>query len=289
MTFPKYLVCRLAVGFGYTRKNTRLGDAASEMHLLKEAEAHLGEAIWKNVEEIEELSAEYWNLRKLITEHKRVTLAISKLRERLDSSHNERTSLLGNSNVQYQDFLVERSNKFAELEILSRERDAVIANARDVRRNYDGLKTKQEVIAKEGGKLGDIEKVEKRLAELKNTFTDLKKQRQEVATKIIEKGKAIESIETKINAEKMDGRTKASAVFQDIGGVNQELSTFRAELGMLETQMRQRYSEIGRFVSRNADKSLECRKAALKQRGLVDVMAALRRSVQFNHELANLS
>jgi hypothetical protein len=39
-------------------------EAAEEMHLLKEAESHLGKALWENVEGIEALSIEYWNLRR---------------------------------------------------------------------------------------------------------------------------------------------------------------------------------------------------------------------------------
>jgi hypothetical protein len=68
MTSSRYLVARVAQAFGYVRRAQRMADAASEMHLLREAEAQLGAAIWEKVENIEALSVEYWNLRKLVKE-----------------------------------------------------------------------------------------------------------------------------------------------------------------------------------------------------------------------------
>ena len=72
MTSSRYLVARVAQAFGYFRRAQRMADAASEMHLLREAEAQLGATIWEKVENIEELSVEYWNLRKLIKERDEV-------------------------------------------------------------------------------------------------------------------------------------------------------------------------------------------------------------------------
>jgi hypothetical protein len=50
--------------------------------------------------------------------------------------------------------------------------------------------------------------------------------------------------------------------------------------------MRQLYAEIGRYVSRNASHNPACAGAAASNRGLVDVMRALRRSIALNHRLA---
>ena len=62
MTPSKFFVARVAQAFGIQRKNRRMSDAATEMHLLRDAETVLGAAVWERVELIEELSVEYWNL-----------------------------------------------------------------------------------------------------------------------------------------------------------------------------------------------------------------------------------
>lgn len=289
MTSSKYLVCRLAASFGYVRKNTRMGQAANEMHLLREAEAHLGEAIWKNVEDIEDLSMEYWNLRKLIAERTRISDSIARLQQQLHKAHAERSGILKNSSGQFEDLLEQRKKYLSELDILSKKRDVLIARARDVRRNYDGLKTKQEVLGKEGGRQADIESAEERLLELKQIFAELKKQRDDIAAKITGVAEKIDSVEAEIEDRKKEGRGSASKVFQEIGDTNQEMSTLRAEFEVIETKMRQLYSEIGRYVSHHASKSPACRSACREQRGLVEVMAALRKSVRYNHKLADLS
>ena len=55
MTLTRYVLFRFAAAFGYNRRVIRMGDAASEMHLLKDAESLLGKRIWEKVEEIEDL------------------------------------------------------------------------------------------------------------------------------------------------------------------------------------------------------------------------------------------
>ena len=53
MTSTRYFIARIAQAFGYYQKSQRMGDAASEMHLLREAETMLGLSIWEKVENIE--------------------------------------------------------------------------------------------------------------------------------------------------------------------------------------------------------------------------------------------
>ncbi len=289
MTPTRYFICRIAQTLGFRRKTLRMGDAAGEMHLLKEAEAHLGMAVWKNVEHNEDLSVEYWNLRKLSKERDRVAAELGKCEALLALAHEERASLLGISNEPFQDLIDERQGVLNDLEKFAQQRDAVVARAREIRRNYDGLKMKQEVLTKEGGHSQEqVEKINKRLAELKQDFIALKNERHTIAAKIEQGDARIDAIEIQIRERKKERREKASGAFQHIGDANQEMSNFRAELGLLDTRMRQLYSEIGRHVSRNAPHDAECDKACKEHRGMVDVMSALRRSIQLNHRLAEL-
>ncbi len=290
MTSTRYLLCRVALVFGYARKNIRMGDAAGEMHLLKEAEAHLGEAVWEDVENIDDLSVEYWNLRKLIKERDRVARELESCRKELENAHKERADLLGVSNEPFEDLVKKRKLILDEMEQLARKRDTVVARAREIRRSYDGIKTKQEVLEKEGSNSPDVlEKTTARLSQLKKEFAALKAERQSVADEITRGDARLDKIDAEILARKKERRDKASEAFQQIGDANQEMSTLRAELGLLNTQMRQLYSEIGRHVSRHAGIDAECTKAARQHHGMVDVMRALRHSIQWNHKLADLS
>jgi chromosome segregation ATPase len=286
MTSTKYLVCLVAQAFGYRQKNTRMAEAAEELHLLKEAESHLGKALWENVEGIEALSIEYWNLRKLIKERERVVSELEIRQKKLAEAHEERASLLGISNEPYQELLEERQTILNSLEELVKQRDLIVAKAGELRRAHDGVKTKEEVLTKEGiSSEKDFAVITQKLLKLKAQFAELNAERQKVAAKIKEGDIKIDTIDTEILNRKKERRAQASEAFQHIGDANQDISSLRAELGVIDTQMRQLYTEIGKYISHNP-KDPECRKASKEMQWLVDAMSALRKSILFNHKLS---
>lgn len=290
MTTSRYFVARFAQAFGYFRKNQRMADASSEMHLLREAEAQLGIAIWGNVENIEELSVEYWNLRKFIKEQKIIQKRLADCQARLTQAHDERVHLLNSTPEVHQELIDQRTALLTELEKLARRRDEVVVEAREVRRSYDGLKMKLEVLTNESAGTAankeQIENVKTRLTELKTKFSDLKQQRIKIGTDIEAGDAKVDLVDEQLNEKKKDRRINASEAFVVIGDGNKEVAVLRAENSLIETQMRQLYAEIGRFVSRNARHLPACANAAASHQGLVDVMRALRRSITLNHRLA---
>ena len=290
MTSSKYFIARIAQAFGYVRRSQRMADAASEMHLLREAEAYLGEAIWQKVESIEKLSVEYWNLRKLMKERTTVEEKLTDCQVRLDKAHQDRTELLNSMPDENQELINQRVALLTELEELAMQRDKIVADAREVRRAYVGLKMKLEVLTNESGAspvaLEEAAKVKDRLQELGKRFSELKQERMSVG-ELIEKGDhRLDELDELINQERLKRREHASQAFQIIGEGNKEISILRAESGLLDTQMRQLFSEIGRYVSRHSHHDPACAAVAVSHRGLVDVMRALRRSVALNHRLA---
>jgi chromosome segregation ATPase len=173
-----------------------------------------------------------------------------------------------------------------DLEKLAIRRDEIVSEAREVRRAYDGLKMKLEVLTKEASSPEEIDKVKSRLTGLKEKFADLKQQRIDIGLQVEAGDAKVDLVDAKLNEKKQDRRVNASEAFQIIGDGNKEMSLLRAESAVLDTQMRQLYAEIGRFVSRHAAQHPACAKAAESQKGLVDVMRALRRSIALNHRLA---
>ena len=293
MTSSRYIVARVAQAFGYSRRAQRMADAASEMHLLREAEAQLGSMIWEKVENIEELSVEYWNLRKLIKEQQEVRTKLVVCQEKLTKAHDERAEILNTVPEINQELLDRRLELLGELEQLSHERDRIVMNAREIRRSYVGLKMKLEIISTEGGDTPEtreeVAKAKERLGELRDKFSELKQERIRIA-RLIDAGDAkVDAVDEKLKEEKQQRRLQASDAFEMIGEGNKELSILRAESGVIDTQMRQLHAEIGRYVSRNTRRDPACAAAAAAHQGLVEVMRALRRSVALNHRLAGNS
>ncbi|MCX8497353.1 MAG: hypothetical protein ORN51_14320 [Akkermansiaceae bacterium] len=293
MTSTLYFIARIAQGFGYFRRNQRMAEAASEMHLLREAEAHLGFIIWESVGEIDQLAVEYWNLRRLIKEKEVVKKRLESSNELLEKTQAMRLAILNSTPEAQQELLEERTRLLVELEQLGRQRDEIITEAREIRRFFDGMKMKIEVLTQDGqenqesaDKQEGLTQAQAGLEESKIRFAELKKRRIEIG-QLIEAGDVkIDEVDLKLDNLKKDRRDNAAESFQAISDGNREVSSLRAEIGVLETQMRQLYAEIGRYVSRNATHVPACNKAAVPHRSLVDIMRALRRSIALNHRLA---
>lgn len=293
MTKSRYIVARVAMAFGYVRKAHRMTDAASEMHLLREAETQFGAMIWEKVQNIEALSVEYWNLRKLVKEREELTQRLVLCQERLDKAHEERAEILNTVPEMNQELLQKRFELLSELEKITVERDQIVANAREVRRSFVGFKTKLEVLTSEPTGMADaadeIEKVKQNLIALKEKFDALKDERVRIGAQIEELDRKVDEVDTQLKQEKKQRREQASGAFTAIGEGNKEISILRAENALIETQMRQLFADIGRHVSRNTRQDPACAAAASSHRGMVDVMRALRLSVALNHRLAGNS
>lgn len=289
MTTSRYLIARIGLAFGIQRRQQRMAEAASETHLLREAEQILGERIWENVEAVEELGIEYWNLRRLYTDRERLRKQLAEAEKVLTLAHEQRAALLSEKSVEQDRLEVDRGNLIIELEGLARERDKVVVKAREVRRVYDGLKTKLEVLEEEArGDTEVLEKTQTRMLELRGQFEELKKERDQVARQIEIRDKGLNDIEQKLEIERKKHREEASAAFQQIGDANRAISECKAELGVIETRMLQLFGEIGRHISRNAAVNSECRAATRTQRSMVEVMAQLRKSINLNHRLTGI-
>lgn len=286
MTPSKYFLLCIASRFGYLRKNVRLGQAASETHLLKEAETFLGEAIWRKTEHIEALSMEYWNLRKFTKDYETISKEIEQLQGKFNETYQQRTEGWMSAQESQQDLTNERKEILNHIDQLTRDRDRIVAKAQDMRRSYDGLKIKQDVLRKEGDKIAEIQKTSERLAEIRNEFEVLKQSRENIAQEIATANARLLEIEALAGERKKIDKSVSAVNSQSIGDANQQISARQAQLNSLNSQMRQLYGEIGRYISLNVATDKECKEAGKSQRGLIDVMAALRKSIQYNWKLA---
>lgn len=287
MTPTRYFLARVALAFGISRKQRRMAEAATESHLLREAEQILGERVWQRVEPVEELGIEYWNLRRL---HKKRDELREKLRdseEKLQQAHDQRAALLGAKSEAAEKLEAVRAEELEKLDELARTRDDIVRRARDIRRLYDGIKTKLEVLRAESRDNPETEAASrKRMAELREQFDVLKAERAAIAAKIARHSDTIEDLDEKLDVERKRHRAEAAGAFQMIGEANQAISSLKAEVGLIETEMRQLYGEIGRHVSRSVKGNPACRDAVREWASMVEVMAALRRSINLNHRLA---
>ncbi len=290
MTSGRYFLARLALAFGISRRQKRMADAAAEAHLLREAEQHLGAQVWMEVENVEELGIEYWNLRRLQKKRDELTSTLAEAEAKLRDAHDERSQLLSAASEKNESIIKERAQLVQKLESLARERDAVVVKAREVRRVYDGMKAKLEVLKQEESTDEEsAAKSRQRMTELREQFDGFKTERDRIAAEVKNIDAEVTELDKRLEADRKVQREDTSGTFHVIGDMNREISRCKAELGVVETEMYQLYAEIGRHVSLHARRDEACRKATAKFRPMVEVIAALRRSISLNHRLSNAS
>ncbi len=287
MTPTSYFVALLAKSFGISRRNKRMADASSEMGLLREAEHQLGVYIWERAEEVDELSVEYWNLRKLVKEHDALATRLNELNEKVADAHFQRAEILKRITPEQVALENERAEFLRVLENMAYERDNIIRRAKEIRRIHDGMLTKVEVLQRDDTKKDQIPEVQAMIENIKQEFRELKARRQQMAIDLEEGDRKLDQIDHELDRMRQARRDEASVIFATISEVNRELSQLRADIGVLATQIHQLQSEIGRYVSRYAKRNPACAQIIREQRTLVEVMRMLRMSIAMNHKLAD--
>jgi DNA repair exonuclease SbcCD ATPase subunit len=287
MTPTSYYVALIAKSFGFDRRAKRLSDASSEMALLREAEHQLGRMLWEKIEPIEELSVEYWNLRKYIKELLEKRDSMNRLNDKLTILHDERAGILNEASKEQEALEEKRADLLLKLEKFANERDQLVRRAKEIRRIHEGHLTKIEVLERDGNKEKEIEMVKSEIITLKNEFRQLKEQRSQVADQLEEGDRIVDEIDQKLLELKQEKRDRAALVFQEMGFINRDLSNIRSEIGSIENQIRHLHAEVGRYISRYDKRNPECGKVARSERTMVEVMRMLRMSISMNHKLAD--
>lgn len=285
MTRTRFSIAALLQSFGVVRKTRRLTDAAFEMHLMQDGEELLGSFCWQNLEELEDLSVEYWNLRRLDREEQTLIKKLSDAENTLTSAQAKRADLVDRSKDIGQDLFQKREDLFEKIEELSVERDEVMTGATATKRKHSALKMKAEVLKEEGE--ANKEKVEQcrvELKELKEKFIASKSLLTESNERISAQEEKLVELQVKID-EKLEGsKGEATQSFAQISEANRDITNYRAELGLLNGEQGAVFREIGRFLNLNATRA-DCRKACKGHRGLLEQTRLLYQSIQWNRRL----
>lgn len=287
MTRSRYYLALVLQSFGYYRKQKRMMDSASELYLLQEGEEILGSLCWDKVENIDDISLEYWQLRKLFRRCVEIEAKISDAEKLLDKSHSERTELSNLSLNGQPELLDELADLERAKEKLIEERNNIISEATTVKRRYEGLKTKM-VVLKEEGNTESQSFLDSRaqLGELKKTFGALKESRFEVAAKIEAHENELQALKNRISNKKEGALEVALETYSLIGRANRDLTKYRSELALENEEAKKLQRVIGRFLCVHQAVP-SCQEAIKDQRQLVAQLTLLRESVNYNQILAS--
>lgn len=287
MTQGRFLIARILAAIGIERKTKRLGDASAELHLLREAEEFLGYFCWRKCENVEEISSEYWNLRKL---HQRRNQLIGQGEEKhreLAEASNARSEVASQNEIEIDPRVAERDDLIKETEMLAAKRDECVEKAKKLKRSYGGLKTKSEVLIEENGGNAskELDEIKERLKDMRLEFAALKNEREELAIQIEKNDDIIAELDDTIATTTSSKQQEATATFQNIGIANKDISKIRSEVGLLDKELGKYYALVGNHLSRFAATDPMCADATTDRGALVKQIRGLRQSLMMNNEL----
>lgn len=286
MTHFSYTLAAIIQSFGIHRKLKRMTDAAYELHLMQEGEEFLGALCWPKVENIEEISMEYWNIRKIDRKRAELETKIKESNVILHEAHKKRAAVADRSKDIGQELFNERERAFELLETLNVERDTIMGKAQQVKRRFEALKTKASVLKAEGDTVSQSF-IDNRdhLVSLKLQFIDFKADLERIDENIDSQQERLSELQSDIDDKLKGNKDEASETFGRISAANRNITAYKAEMGLLVEEHARLCREVGRYLNLNA-RLPECQTACDGHLGLLEQIRLLRRSIQWNKALA---
>ena len=287
MTIGYYLISSFLQHFGVRRKSKRMTDAAFETHLMQDGEEILGAYCWEKIEHIEELSMQYWSLRRLKRAEKSILSQINDAEKILASAQKQRASEVDHSIELGETFLGEQATIFESIEELSKDRDLIIAEAAKTKKRHSALKMKVKVLQEEdeAHESSEIHEARNELAALRKFFATDKIRLDLIEVKLEQQNDQLNKIKGKIDLAS-GPLSGASEVFSTISQANRDITKHRADLGLIQEEQAILFHEVGRFLNINSMR-IDCREACQDHRGIQEQTRLLRQSIDLNQKLVD--
>lgn len=287
MNAAGYVFRRVLWQFGIKRAKKRWETANRELQILKEAEDLLGRVAWREADEIEELTGEYWQLKNIEGQEVAITSEIERIRQENEDLEDQIFDITDDIHEEIDQLVEKRNAVAADVDQYLVEIEDIREEAAEIRRRFDGHKVKYKVLKQQqDGDPGELAKIQTTLKELREAFNERKDQ-------TIERNRRIEEIETRLMAvdetiheKRQEIGVRTARVSQKIGENSRRLADLMAQAGAFERERRELQSKIGLYLSANPDGSEGLRKATRHHMDLVGKINYFRKSIQYNQRLA---
>ena len=284
----EFLARKAAARLGVVAPRLYLRNATEESILLKEAEVLIGKMAWRDLEHVEELTNEYWRIRQLDAEQKKLeveletaTAEMNRIQEAANAPETQFAPQLEKIGVRLE---FEREKLTEKLKTMQE----LIQSAEAVRKKFNGLKLKLTVLKGENAEEQTLEVVRQDLQETKNKYgemaRDVENLRGEVGL-IERKIKAIES-----EMDNLRGRIslRERNLTRELSDAGRRLMEINSRLGILESEKGELFVTIGRLLRVGSDAGSEAYRDVLDRFSpIIQQARTLSRSIEFNRRLAD--
>lgn len=288
MTRTKFYINRFTQLFGAFNRNKHLNAAASETQLYVDAQRFFGATIWRDAENLEAISAEYWTLRNLEAERDEMMNDLEKSQGTLAETQEIRQVTVAEWKSEIENLENQRKEAITKL---GHMRSAVHQNrdqGKTVKKSYEGLKMQLKVIGSDPENEQAREAVNKRMTESRAKFEELKIENVELVTVQKKQEKFLHSLEERITDLRNTLKQRAMKTYSTIGQANQETSEVKAKMKRIDREISRLHIHVGRYVLNNSTTDPAAKLLAKKHKLLFAQIRLLEKSINYNHRLADL-
>ena len=282
-----YLFHQFAARTGLVSTRSYLRNATEETILLGEAEVLLGKLGWQDVEHVDEISSEYWNLRELQREQDDAS-------ERLVEAKAEQEKLMTDVNdapselIETVTRLEEEASKNRTLYLSSlAEMQEKVNQSNKLYKRFNGLKLKLSVLKNEGLEEEQLSEIRDQLRATRDDYTKLAR----VIAKHKERTRELEERGTALQSEVAQAREEINqhhrARTRAIADTSKVIVEYSARVEQLEKKKRELQKEIGKFLCRECGKMDELAEVSKKFSPLLNRTRSLVESIRLNYRLAD--
>jgi chromosome segregation ATPase len=281
-----YVFRRVLWQFGIKRAKKRWAVANRELQILKEAEDLLGRVAWRDADEVDELTGEFWQLKNIEGQEEALKDEIERLKEENEELEDKIFDITDEIHELIDNLIEQRNGIAEEVDTYLLEIEEIREEAAEVRRRFDGHKVKYKVLKEQNGDPEQLENIQAVLKDLREQFNERK-------DLTIGRNKQIEGVEGRlvevdelIHVKRQEIGQRSSKVSQQIGVNSKKLADLMAKLGAYDRERRELQSKIGLFLSANPGASDGLQKATQNHMDLVGRINYFRKSIQYNQRLA---
>lgn len=281
-----YMFHQFVARTGLVSTRSYLRNANEEAIFLGEAQVLLGKLAWQDIEHVDDISTEYWNLRELQREqnetHDKLTEAKTDQENLLAEPNDAPSEILDRAESLEQQVTTNRSEYLDSLAAVQE----LINQSNKLYKRFNGLKLKLNVLKNEGVDDAKLSEIRDQLRTTRDEYSklarvianDKKRTRQ-----LEQRGSALQDEVTQAREEiTQHHRTRTRSIAE----TSKVIVEYSARVEQLEKKKRDLQKDIGKFLCSECGKMEELSEVSKKFSPLIGRTRSLMQSIRLNYRLA---
>jgi chromosome segregation ATPase len=282
-----FLLSNLGKKLGMRRPAAWRASINREHHLVKTTEQALGEQAWQEIEEIEELTIEYWEIKDIENQQAELEKRNRTLEAEIEIFRNQREEITKRINKKLERKRDELIDKTSTVDSIATETEQAEHEKRVIEKRFEALKLKRKILMEQDGTPEESQAIYDTLKELKVEHTEKKRSLAAPIRASKEAEQAVAATNGEINALQDSIREETADVTEEFNQLSRRVAQNRSRIGALELTKGRALVRIGRYLGLHQDDPIpETQAVCSNHRDLVSRIVRLRRSINFHRRLA---